>query len=294
MADRWLTPIEKLRIYQLRHLYQLSYEQIAKVIEKESEDGRRPNRSTIKRNCDKFPLLPLDLPWQWEKMEEYGIPWEASRVLMDCWTRAMEEEVGQEFPRPFSVRLARWCHRVCCAYPSMQAYYLLAWAREYGVAEMAKDVLGEEIDTGALTAYLCIQPEESERHAVTYHRLADLGLIKELPLGPDARAELELEAKLYPEDPSVKEALEELDSRGEPSEAESELVMAVRRAEFQRRQALMKENWEKLGSPKVIRSSDIPQLLPGEFPSAIDVLMSSAELRLEDDNYNANEETELC
>ena len=57
-----------------------------------------------------------------------------------------------------------------------------------------------------------------------YHRLVDSGLIKPLAFGRDSRAELELESRLYPDDPSLKEALEQRDISDEDDSEEVEVI----------------------------------------------------------------------
>jgi hypothetical protein len=77
-----MTNKEKLRAHALRR-EGLSYAEIAETLSDESEDGRKFDRATIYRVCKNMPVSPLDAAFEWHKLEEHGIPWEASSFIME-------------------------------------------------------------------------------------------------------------------------------------------------------------------------------------------------------------------
>jgi hypothetical protein len=79
---RQMTNKEKLRAHALRR-EGLAYENIAETLSREAEDRRKFDRATICRVCKNMPVSPLDTAFEWHKLEEYGIPWEASGFIMD-------------------------------------------------------------------------------------------------------------------------------------------------------------------------------------------------------------------
>jgi hypothetical protein len=160
---------------------------------------------------------------------------------------------------------------------------------------MAEEVLGEEVDTSAWTSYLSILPEESDHRRMTYHRLVDLGVIQPVPFGIDERAELELEKRLYPDDSSVGEALEQVDALKEAIQAELEPRRAAQRAEAERRQQIIIKNHERMGRPKHITQELTPELFRDlGHVSLMDMMISPVEDFYLSDDVVDEEETEIC
>jgi hypothetical protein len=106
---------------------------------------------------------------------------------------------------------------------------------------------------------------------------------------------LELEKRLHPDDPSIREALERLDAIEAAMQAELEPRRADLRAEAHRRKLIIDENFKRMGWPKHITPDLVPELYWGlEHVSPMDLMMSPAEgFYLRDDSVN-DEETELC
>jgi hypothetical protein len=75
----WWTPLtndDRKYIYE-QHKRGRSDEDLAR--------GLGKHRSTIYRARKNVPNSPLDEPFQWHKLEQYGIPWEASGYLLTLW-----------------------------------------------------------------------------------------------------------------------------------------------------------------------------------------------------------------
>ena len=72
---------EKIKAYQLRR-EGMSFQTIADNLSKDADDGRKFDRATILRVCRSMPDSPLEQPFEWHRLEEYGLPWEASGYLL--------------------------------------------------------------------------------------------------------------------------------------------------------------------------------------------------------------------
>ena len=82
---------EKIMAYQLRREGR-SFQTIADILSKDADDGRKFNRATILRVCRSMPDSPSDQPFEWHRLEEYVLPWEASEYLlkMACFIQDFE------------------------------------------------------------------------------------------------------------------------------------------------------------------------------------------------------------
>ena len=105
----------------------------------------------------------LDVPFEWQRLEEYGLPWEAGRYLLDMWVTLTERRDR------LTVRQARWLWRVHLAVPDMEDKITIDyWAAHLVRYELFKDVLGETIDTSGLMAILAHEPWADEEKLVAY------------------------------------------------------------------------------------------------------------------------------
>ena len=110
----------------------------------------------------------LDIPFEWHRLEEYGLPWEASGYLTEMWSWANEfwavVAILLNKPKPAlpTVRQARWWWRVHLALPEVENKLdIYLWAGDFVRYELFKDVLGEAVDLAGLDAILAYKPWES-------------------------------------------------------------------------------------------------------------------------------------
>ena len=84
-----MTASEKKKAKELRRSG-LSHQVIADTLRDESIDKREFDRTTIYRACRSMPDLPIDEPFQWRNIQDYGLPWESSAYILDFWAQAIE------------------------------------------------------------------------------------------------------------------------------------------------------------------------------------------------------------
>ena len=147
----------------------------------------------------------LDRPFEWHRLEEYELPWEASWYLLRMahsiqeYEAALDKAMNIGFqeppPRRPTGRQVKWWWRVHQAVSAVEGAYLnvYIWAEEYVRYELYRDILGREIDVSGVDAYLTYQPWVGEDRLVEY-----LAAIREgrIPALPDAQAELPLVEEL--------------------------------------------------------------------------------------------------
>ena len=182
---RQMTDVEKQRAKELRR-GGLSYQAIADALRDESVDQREFDRATILRACRSMPDLPIDEPFQWRNIQDYGIPWESSSYILDFWAQAVEFlGIVQQEPdlsglpaalrrlspsAVYSGRHARWWWRVHQAAPDLRFDAVLAIAFKFSSREHMHEVLGLPIDLADLQGFLAYRPWQSEGHCETYLR----------------------------------------------------------------------------------------------------------------------------
>lgn len=185
---RQMTDPEKLRLRHLRRNEGHSYGAIANILSDEAEDGRKFDRATIYRAYKNLPDPPDDDPFEWHRLEEYGLPWEASAFLMGMWVyvQAFEAMLHSEYDYPAAipptVRQARWWWRVHQLVSEVETKLdIHIWAGEFVRYELFKDILGKPQDMSGLEAYLAYKPWAGpEEHAV-YILAVSEGRIPYLP-----------------------------------------------------------------------------------------------------------------
>jgi hypothetical protein len=189
---RQMTNKEKLRAHALRR-EGLAYETIAETLSGEAEDGRKFDRATIYRVCKNMPDSPLDEPFRWHKLEEYGIPWEASGFIMDMLNevhkfRGFVIKYKNELPFIVPARLIPtfreviWWWRVHQATPEIpqQVGYLgdiSELSNSFVVREMAHELLKLPLETADLEACLALKPWLNEERHSDYHEMVELGVV---------------------------------------------------------------------------------------------------------------------
>lgn len=165
--------------------------------------GRGPETRTLQRivrgMLDTLESQPehiqaLDKPFEWHRLEEYGLPWEAGAYLlqMSCFIQDFEAKLFQALQISPSevqtkvgptVRQARWWWRVHQAVPDTEDdhFNVYLWAEEYVRYELYKDILGKEIDVSGLDAYLTYRPWCGVDYLDRYSTAVSEGRIPGLP-----------------------------------------------------------------------------------------------------------------
>jgi hypothetical protein len=171
MADRWLTKQEKIMAKMLRQNGH-SYEAIAQAISEEAEDRHKPNRSTVYRAIRSMPGSSEDAPFEWSRLQEYGLPWESTHYLLQMWVRVNEAEEGFNLEAPYNggltVRQAKWCWRVHLAAPDLEFKDTWQLATDFVYEERHRDYLGKPFDADDLWQYLAYEEWRSEEHRQRY------------------------------------------------------------------------------------------------------------------------------
>ena len=145
-------------------------------------------------NRDEWQTL-LESPFQWHKLEEFGLPWEASSFLLEMWVFVLkrqslvERAVGTQarigtgppigvppMPAP-TVREARWWWRVHLAAPDLSNAKVWNLGNTFSLCEMAHHVLGRPSELGDLEAYLAYRPWTSDQAQKEYQRAIEAGHI---------------------------------------------------------------------------------------------------------------------
>ena len=129
----------------------------------------------------------LDKPFEWHKLEEYGLPWEASAFLLEMSILVQENKIYRGYgfePLAPTVRQARWWWRVHLAAPDLDPVDVWYLAQRFVSRELACDALGEPEGFADLEAQLSYKPwdgwpKDSEnleiyRHAVEIGRIPQL------------------------------------------------------------------------------------------------------------------------
>jgi hypothetical protein len=162
---RHMTDKEKLRAYNLRGKG-ISYEAISAMLSQEAEDGRKFDRATIYRVRRSMPRSPADEPFQWHRLEEYGLPWEASSYLLELLVTLNESPespfLTDLFPREGvpTVRTARWVWRTHLAVPDQDVLNVWLLAQRFAQRELFHEVLGVPFYVADLEAQLAYRPWE--------------------------------------------------------------------------------------------------------------------------------------
>ena len=133
-------------------------------------------------------VTQLDNPFEWHRLKEYGLPWEAGGYLMEMWAWAREfwsdlaETLGEPEPPPTTVREFRWWWRVASLVPKVSKFDVYVWAQAFVWQELLKEVLGEPVNLAGLEAYLAYRPWEGAEKLSAYN---DAIAKKRIPSPPD-------------------------------------------------------------------------------------------------------------
>jgi len=155
-------PEQHLRAYQLFR-DELGQTAIAVQLEEAFENpvSERTVGSWIRGFKSLNPTtLDLDATFAWHKLEDYGLPWEASSYLLAISRLSSEEAIEGHYYRPTN-RQARWWWRIHQAVPQIDVlsdvWFL---AQRFVNRELIAEVLGRPLEFDDLEAHLAYKPWE--------------------------------------------------------------------------------------------------------------------------------------
>ena len=218
-------------------------------------------------------------PFEWHRLEEYGLPWESSAYLLEMWMRIREYWADEDKsapppgPRlPPTVRQVRWWWRVHLAVPDgVNTLDIYFWAEHLVRREMFSEVLDSPLDVADIEAYLAYKPWAGPDNlalyslAVTEKRVEPLPdpfyafeLLKEIEASGALKLLEDVPTNLRPEYPDVRPSqecshlLEELETfiSNQPDESSKaryaeELGWVLEQAQLIKKRA---EKWDKLSN----------------------------------------------
>ena len=117
----------------------------------------------------KDSVVARDSPFEWHRMEEYGLPWEASRWLLDLWS--VQTHGGRPLP---TVREVQWWWRAYQAAGDLPTGNWSTWdafqiAKAFISRELAHDLLGEPMHVADLELLVAVRPWESDELKQDYY-----------------------------------------------------------------------------------------------------------------------------
>ena len=193
---------QRLRAYEL-WVQQFGPTAIHRALKAEFEEKepveeaeRAVSLNTVKNWMQGFDRLSpgtvdLDSPFQWHRLAEYGLPWEASAFLLEVFRlhRRRESDLYAGYPTverpPFygpTAREARWCWRIHQALPDVPVDYVVNIADEIWQRDLASNLLGLPFDIDGIVAEWAYRPGDSvERRQEYDHDVA----VRVIPTRPE-------------------------------------------------------------------------------------------------------------
>lgn len=123
----------------------------------------------------------LDQPFEWHRLEEYALPWDASAYLLEMWVHVTIRRISSLplGPPPTTRQVRRWWH-VHRAAPEMEKDDVWWVAQEFVVREITSEVLGISQTMADLDAWLAFTPWRGDTYRGLYRFGIERGLIPPL------------------------------------------------------------------------------------------------------------------
>jgi hypothetical protein len=154
----------------------------------------RVSRGTVAKYTKEFDNLSEVTkeryrPFEWHRLEEYGLPWESSAFLLGMWVRIQEYWADEDRVLPWSVphlpptaHQVRWWWRVHLAVPDgVNTMDIYIWAEQFSRREMFSGVMGSPLDMTDLEAYLAYKPWAGPGNLFMYSQAVEEKRIQQLP-----------------------------------------------------------------------------------------------------------------
>jgi len=164
------------------------------LLELEKQFGENSvSKRTVERWLQDFREVKtfLDKPFEWNQLEEYGLPWESSTYLISLWF-AHKQLAGYPPSYKPTARQAIWWWRIHHAAPAVAEKDVILLAQRFVVREIGRDILGQKIDFEDLNAHLFYKPWENNVKHKAYCAAIEDGSIPALIADPDHYDTLEL------------------------------------------------------------------------------------------------------
>ena len=134
--------------------------------------------------------VDLDGPFQWHRLDEYGLPWESGQFLFRIWRNIDRIGfLGLKEPRAPTIREMHWCWRLHLAAPdlkALQGFWLLS--ELFCQRELRHEILAEPLRMDDLEWVLFFRPWLTKGMSA-YKDAVSRGLIP--TLAPETQSELE-------------------------------------------------------------------------------------------------------
>ena len=152
-----------------------------------------PGHGSIQKYAQEYDHLPLavkilDEPFQWHRLGEYDLPWEASEFLLQMWgyvkelSRDLEWSLQYSAPLPApTARQAKWWWRVHQAAPDQDNLFVWMWATQLLQCDLFKDILKKTVDVSGIEAYLAYRAWQSPKQQTDYDQAVKDRRIPPLP-----------------------------------------------------------------------------------------------------------------
>ena len=151
-------------------------------------DDPTASRGTVAKYMKEFS--DLDRPFQWQRLEEDSLPWEAGGILLEIWAYAIQLKASLEaglkrastdtdiptIPTDqltATVRQARWWWRVHCAAPDLTANMKWKFGFECAMREQVYELLDEPFDLSDVQGYLAFGEWRQDAAEGEYARLVN-------------------------------------------------------------------------------------------------------------------------
>ena len=197
-------PAQKLRAYELYKVIGPRPTVIKEALDNEFGEYEAVSLRTISTWLSEFKSLVTDLDdsFEWHRLEEYGLPWEASSYLLQMWAHVMRQalalilaitnkftlsertvDIGLSEPIQIpteslpTVREARWWWRVHLALPDLGNEDIQSISTAFAYEEMRHDVFGLSSDFDGLEAVVSLRPWEGDEAVTSYYQAVREGVV---------------------------------------------------------------------------------------------------------------------
>ena len=183
-------PNQQARAYQL---YGQGYGPKAIHAQLEEEFDSPVSLRTLSSWVQRFKEVPVHLyaPFEWHKMQELGLPWEASAYLLEMWAWYLDNMSGSPGDRRFhpSFRDVGWWWRVHLAAPELAMTDVWIVAYRFSFRETLQEGLGEPQGFDDLEAYLAYKPWQNNKRLGLYRRALENGWVRPIA-GPESTSSM--------------------------------------------------------------------------------------------------------
>jgi len=145
-------------------------------------------------------VMLRDQPFEWHRLEEYGLPWESSSFLLPMWAWVRESgpfpTFDMNFPLP-TIREVRWWWRIHLAMhlpkpPSIpkgkslnvqELHYSQVWtiSQLFLVRDLTSHLLGKPLELADLEGYLAYRAYDPDQ-LPTYLEAVEKGRVPPIPV----------------------------------------------------------------------------------------------------------------